>query len=338
MVLALKNKNINLSRLSFGTSGIMGSALTDRGRVKLLDAAYDNGITHFDTAPLYGQGDAEKVLGSFYKTKQDGVTIATKYGLMPKKRSAMSVLTKPMARFVNRKYINIKRRNALKNTIIEADVIAPKFTRDQIVKTKNNNKRLLLSKIDLNKQLETSLYNLKTETIDVYFLHDVSIHQLCDEFVVALLSAKDSGKVREIGLATSRANAYEIKRVYPEISSVIQVPSTRFEIENDLYNDHEGIFISHSSFNSTMNWLLPWVTRNYEALLEKSLALGVHIPPTPFELYHLLLLQRALQKNTTGSILFSSSKVKNIEVNTKALSEDFRLLDLVLDHLQNDAH
>jgi len=70
-------------KFGLGTSGIMGSAITDRGRISLLDHAYQNNITHFDTAPLYGQGDAEKVLGKFISDKRDKITLTTKFGLFP---------------------------------------------------------------------------------------------------------------------------------------------------------------------------------------------------------------------------------------------------------------
>lgn len=71
------------SSVGFGSSGLMGSAITDSGRLALLNFAYDLSIAHYDTAPLYGLGDAEKVLGKFLKRKRSSVTVATKYGLSP---------------------------------------------------------------------------------------------------------------------------------------------------------------------------------------------------------------------------------------------------------------
>jgi aryl-alcohol dehydrogenase-like predicted oxidoreductase len=52
-------------------------------RLQLLECAYDAGIRHFDTAPYYGYGEAERVLGEFLRGKRDQVTITTKFGIQP---------------------------------------------------------------------------------------------------------------------------------------------------------------------------------------------------------------------------------------------------------------
>jgi aryl-alcohol dehydrogenase-like predicted oxidoreductase len=75
----------HFSRLGFGTSGIMGAALTTSRRLRLLETAYAHGIRHFDTAPLYGQGEAESLLGQFSRGKRDSITITTKFGLTPRR-------------------------------------------------------------------------------------------------------------------------------------------------------------------------------------------------------------------------------------------------------------
>lgn len=68
-----------VDKLGFG-----GAALTSvgnlRGVLNLLDFSYDNGIRHFDTAPLYGQGYSEIIYGKFIKAKRDKITLATKFG------------------------------------------------------------------------------------------------------------------------------------------------------------------------------------------------------------------------------------------------------------------
>src|SRR3990170_2143406 len=49
---------------------------------RLLHAAYDAGFRHFDVAPSYGLGAAERVLGRFLRTRPEGVTIGTKVGML----------------------------------------------------------------------------------------------------------------------------------------------------------------------------------------------------------------------------------------------------------------
>lgn len=51
-------------------------------RMAVLGNAVEHGITHFDTARMYGLGMAESELGVFLRTvNRDGVTVATKFGI-----------------------------------------------------------------------------------------------------------------------------------------------------------------------------------------------------------------------------------------------------------------
>jgi D-threo-aldose 1-dehydrogenase len=49
-----------------------------------LESAYEFGIRHFDVAPIYGLGLAERELADFIGTKTD-VSVATKFGIQPTK-------------------------------------------------------------------------------------------------------------------------------------------------------------------------------------------------------------------------------------------------------------
>ena len=60
----LPGSELRLSRLGFGTAGLM-ARLGRRESVRLVEIAHDSGITHFDTARAYGYGEAESALGDF---------------------------------------------------------------------------------------------------------------------------------------------------------------------------------------------------------------------------------------------------------------------------------
>ncbi len=77
MVSVLKNKEI---RLGFGCSGVLGKTwFSDDQTRKIIHAALDGGITHFDTAGFYGE--AERRLGRALRTTHDdAVFISTKTG------------------------------------------------------------------------------------------------------------------------------------------------------------------------------------------------------------------------------------------------------------------
>lgn len=52
---------LSVSRFIFGTASLFRAGRRSE-RLRLLDAAYDHGLTHFDTAPYYGFGSAERDL------------------------------------------------------------------------------------------------------------------------------------------------------------------------------------------------------------------------------------------------------------------------------------
>ena len=66
---------IGLGCLSFG--GIFGHT-TDDASLRCLDAAWDAGITFFDTANIYGMGRSETVMGQWLKSRRHEAVIATK--------------------------------------------------------------------------------------------------------------------------------------------------------------------------------------------------------------------------------------------------------------------
>jgi aryl-alcohol dehydrogenase-like predicted oxidoreductase len=66
---------IGLGCLSFG--GIFGATTADES-MACLDAAWDHGITFYDTANVYGMGVSETVLGDWLRSRRHKVTLATK--------------------------------------------------------------------------------------------------------------------------------------------------------------------------------------------------------------------------------------------------------------------
>ena len=68
--------------ISLGFGGATLTNLKSLGEsLQLLDAAYQRGIRHFDTAPLYGQGYSEVIYGKFLKDKRKQITLTSKFGL-----------------------------------------------------------------------------------------------------------------------------------------------------------------------------------------------------------------------------------------------------------------
>ncbi|MFZ3003322.1 MAG: aldo/keto reductase [Undibacterium umbellatum] len=69
-----------------GMSEFYGNA-DDAGSLATLEAAFEAGVTLFDTADAYGMGKNEELLGRFIKGKNDKLRIASKFGLIRKEGS-----------------------------------------------------------------------------------------------------------------------------------------------------------------------------------------------------------------------------------------------------------
>lgn len=69
-----------LSRVGLGTNNF-GRRLDLQATRAVVDAALDAGVTHFDTADIYGGGDSERFLGEILKDRRDQVFLATKFGM-----------------------------------------------------------------------------------------------------------------------------------------------------------------------------------------------------------------------------------------------------------------
>lgn len=81
----LPQTDLNISILGLGTWA-MGNdfwgSVEDRESIAAIHAAMDAGINLIDTAPAYGAGHAETVVGKAIKGKRDHVVLATKTGVI----------------------------------------------------------------------------------------------------------------------------------------------------------------------------------------------------------------------------------------------------------------
>ena len=175
-----------ISSLGFG-----GATLTNlkslREILQLLDLAYANGIRHFDTAPLYGQGYSEVIYGKFLKNKRQHVTVTTKFGLGEHNETDKM----PVQLILAVNYIVKGLKKKLKGNVPDA---SPPFA------------GLPYRKIDkdlVRNSFEKSLKRLGTDHVDYYLLHEGLPSFLTDEALTYLLSLKQQGSVRNIGIGSN---------------------------------------------------------------------------------------------------------------------------------------
>lgn len=80
----LKNDDREISAITLGTWAIGGSHwghYDERNAVRAIEEALKNGINAIDTAPVYGDGHAEELVGKAIEGMRDKLFIATKCGL-----------------------------------------------------------------------------------------------------------------------------------------------------------------------------------------------------------------------------------------------------------------
>ncbi len=103
---------LGLGCWSFG--GTDWGKQSERDSLSALAAAWDAGITHWDTALDYGQGQSERLCGQFLKGKRDGVFLATKGNVGNKAASIIASLQHSLKNlgtdFIDLYYIHYPRK------------------------------------------------------------------------------------------------------------------------------------------------------------------------------------------------------------------------------------
>ena len=93
--------NLEVSVIGYGAWGIGGAPFWknegDKKSIDSIKASFDQGINIFDTAPVYGFGHSEKLIGEALKPVREKVILATKCGLRWDKES-LSALRKDASR------------------------------------------------------------------------------------------------------------------------------------------------------------------------------------------------------------------------------------------------
>ena len=90
-----KLDDLKVSVIGYGAWGIGGAPFWsnegDNKSIESIKISYENGINFFDTAPVYGFGHSEKLIGKALKPVRNKVILATKCGLRWGKESLSSL-------------------------------------------------------------------------------------------------------------------------------------------------------------------------------------------------------------------------------------------------------
>ncbi|MCZ4223937.1 aldo/keto reductase [Pedobacter rhodius] len=185
------NSDLELSVITFGAwaaGGWMWGSTDRNDAINAIKAGYDLGVTSIDTAPIYGQGDSEEIVGDAIKgISRDKLQIVTKFGM---------------------------RWDLAKG--------------DLAMKSKNNNGEDIdvykyAGKESVIYECEQSLKRLGTDYIDLYQIHWPDVTTPISETFEAVSRLIEQGKVRYAGVCNY--NAAQLKEANETLEIVSnQIP------------------------------------------------------------------------------------------------------------------
>jgi D-threo-aldose 1-dehydrogenase len=283
------------SRLGFGTSGLHGG-WSYRASMRLLDVCYDAGIRHIDTAPLYGLGYAESLVGEFLARHKGQVTVTTKFGLLPPRARAVweaaRAFTKPI----------VSRIPGAKERLLNA---VSSVASNQI---RSGQRRYTATA--LLRSLETSLQRLRCDCIDVFLLHEADREDVSDEVRHRLDRLVAEGSIGCWGLGSNRAR---IDRTVGSERPIIPVLQFEWSILSDrLPHYGETFVITHGAFSGV---------QSKASVFRRELAHAIDRDLSEPGAWARLLACAALAANEKGIVLFTSKNQEHIR-EIASLGED----------------
>ena len=195
--------DLKVSRFIFGTASLFNVG-RPKERQNFLEAAVDAGFTHFDTAPYYGFGLAERDLAPILKAHPE-ISFTSKVGIYSpggeEQGNISAFLRKASGRILP----------AISRPTIDFSVSRAKYA------------------------LDASLKRTGRDTIDLYALHEPELRLLqVDEWQRWLEDCKFSGKVRQFGLDVTADQLAPFLEHDVKIGNIIQLTDSLEDREADL--------------------------------------------------------------------------------------------------------
>ncbi|HZQ42863.1 MAG TPA: aldo/keto reductase [Acidobacteriaceae bacterium] len=290
------------SRLGFGCSVLM-AGISRRQSARLLDAAYDAGIRHFDVAPLYGYGEAESCVGDLLARHPD-ITITTKFGIDPPARGGLIRTVRRVASPV------LQRVPALKRLARSAGATAAPPAKSNF------------NAAEARASLERSLRNLRTTQIDILLLHEPESTDLTDTALLDFLNnAVAQDNIGGFGIASDSTKVSALLRDRPAYCRIVQHDwSILNPLEPKLLQP--AFHIHHRALTEHLPALHDALTRDKERCRRWSQITGRDLARR--EVLAALMLKAALVLHPNTVLLVSSKNPVHIRENVR-VAEDASL-------------
>jgi len=199
----LGESNLEVSAITFGAwaiGGWMWGGAERRDALAAIQASVDHGVTSIDTAPIYGQGLSEEIVGEALKSiPRDKVQVLTKFGMRWD-------LAKGALAFKSQD-----------NSGKDIDIY--KYA----------------GKESVIKECEDSLRRLGTDHIDLYQIHWPDVTTPIAETFEAVLRLQEQGKIRAAGVSNYNvAQMQEAEQVISLASNQVPFSMVERTIEEEL--------------------------------------------------------------------------------------------------------
>jgi methylglyoxal reductase len=177
----LGNSGIKVSSVAFGAwaiGGWMWGGAEERDAINAIHASLDNGVNCIDTAPIYGYGRSEEIVGKAIGDRREKVVLATKCGM---------VWDREQGDF----FFHANEKG-----------ITPGPSEKKVYKC--------LQPDSIRAEVDRSLGRLKTDYIDLYQTHwQDSTTPIADTMAV-LEDLKKQGKIRAIGASNATVDQMKV--------------------------------------------------------------------------------------------------------------------------------
>ena len=284
-----RDPSIRRTRLGLGCAGLL-QIPSGRRRQRLLGEAHAQGLSHFDVARMYGLGMAESELGRVARGRREQVTIATKFGIEPGSPRLARLQAPARAALARLPAL----RTALKRR--GSGGSHPPRRYDAAI---------------ARASLETSLRELGTDYVDVFFVHDPGpgdhvdldgLGELCEGLI-------ESGKIRAWGISGDPDPCFELHRA--GTGSVLQVRDEIFAPVPGAAGKTPGT-ITFGVLSGALARIQSHLAADEERRARWRAEVGQDCGRS--EVLVSLLLRDALDRNPDGTVLFGTTRPERIRL------------------------
>lgn len=284
-----------VSAIGFGCASL-GSRVSETQGRRALSSAFECGVTWFDVAPAYGDGEAESILGRFLVGRRDRAIVSTKFGRPAPTIAPAMRLLRPFVRNLS--------------------MFFPQLFAESGATRRDSHKSPLRAEL-IEASVTESLRRLRTDYLDVLALDEPGPEECASEAILGELQrVVEKGYVRAIAIAGSPDAILAGARAAPLIQ-IGQFADSPFEqaaerLSSGLSGELALFFVTHGIFGGGLfERILRLLGSDGGRLASLASQLGYGPPYLANE----LLLDYAFANNPNGVVLASMYNQAHIELN-----------------------